>query len=197
MGLAAGLLHSLDADHIAAVVGMSGPQTEGKNRLAFPLYWAAGHGGAIVIIAISVLLLGLAVPHRMSEFAESVVPYMLIAIGMIAWIQLVGERGRFQRKFNPHTGTKKATVVGLVHGCAGSAPVLALLPAATLQSPITGFIYVLLFCFGVAFSMLFLGRILALTAKSTTDRSDTFLHWLRCIFATLPIVLGVYLVLLA
>jgi nickel/cobalt exporter len=194
MGLGLGLLHSLDADHIAAVTGMSGPQAERKSAMAFPLYWAAGHSGAIVVVAIGVLLLGLAVPYRMSELAESAVAYMLIVIGVAAWFQLACEQSKSSRKAAAHMGANKATAVGLLHGCAGSAPVLALIPIATLQSPMMGVAYILLFCVGVSFSMLILGRLLALTATKSNNRLETIKHWLRPTFATFPIALGIYLI---
>lgn len=194
IGLGSGLLHSLDADHIAAVTGMSGPQVERKSAMAFPLYWAAGHSSAIVVIAIGVLLLGLAVPYRMSELAESAVAYMLIIIGIVAWLQFAWERSRTHPKTVICMDTNKAAAVGLLHGCAGSAPVLALIPAATLQSPLMGILYIVLFCVGVALSMLMLGRLLALTAIKTSHRLNVFKPWLRPIFATFPIALGIYLI---
>lgn len=194
VGLGSGLLHSLDADHLAAVTGMSGPQVERKSAMVFPLYWAVGHGGAIIAVAIGVLLLGFAVPYRMSELAESAVAYTLITIGLLAWFQIVCERFRFRPKSVVYMGTNKATAVGLLHGCAGSAPLLALIPAATLQSPMMGILYILLFCLGVALSMLILGRLLALTAINTKHRFEVFQHWIRPIFATFPIALGIYLI---
>ena len=43
-----GLLHALDADHIAAVSGLTGHRPSLKNSLRFCLRWAIGHGSVLI-----------------------------------------------------------------------------------------------------------------------------------------------------
>lgn len=207
MGLAAGMLHSLDADHVAAVAGLSCGESSNGSRVTesrgvfsrrlwspFSLHWAAGHGVAVIVVALAVLLLGMAIPYRMSALAEQAVAYTLIAIGLVAWFQLYCEfRGRHQAD----VPSNKAAAVGLLHGCAGSAPLLALLPATAMESPAWGLAYVLLFCLGVVFAMLLLGQLLAWSVNSMHRYKHILLYVLRPLLATFALLLGCYLAIMS
>lgn len=189
MGLMAGMLHSLDADHVAAVSVMSDQKT--KSRWPwFSLHWAMGHGAAVIVVAMAVLVLGMAVPWQMSAVAERAVAFTLILLGVMAWYQLYREyRGKETKPF----GASKAAAVGLLHGSAGSAPLLALLPATAFSSPAWGLFYIVLFCLGVLLAMLLLGRALA-TSLSTMHRSMHYVAiLLRPLFAAFSLGLGIYL----
>lgn len=189
MGLMAGMLHSLDADHVAAVSAMSGKHSSHRWPW-FSLHWALGHGAAVMLVAMAVMILGMAVPYQMSSVAEQAVAFTLIALGIMAWYQLYREyRGAESKPF----GVRKAAAVGLLHGSAGSAPLLALLPATALHSPVWGLSYVLLFCLGVVLAMLLLGRALAVSL-STMHRTMKYVALLlRPLFASFSLGLGIYL----
>ena len=188
MGVLAGMVHSLDADHVAAVAGLSSQQRTSSGP-RFSLHWAMGHGTAVLLVAVAVFLLGMAIPYRMSALAEAAVAYTLIAIGAAAWFQLYCEyRGR--KRVPPVVN--RAAAVGLLHGCAGSAPLLALLPATAMQSPAWGLAYVMLFCLGVVLAMLLLGKLLALSVVSMRRRRN-LLIWVRPLLASFTLLLGLYL----
>lgn len=192
MGLVAGMVHSLDADHVAAVTAMSGKQSRSRWSW-FSLQWAMGHGAAVIAVAIAVIVLGAAVPYRMSAVAELVVAFTLIAIGLMAWHQLYREyRGREPKPF----GARKAAAVGLLHGSAGSAPLLALLPATAMQSPMWGMGYILLFCLGVLLAMCLLGHALAISLSTMHRRLNFLALLMRPLFATFSLLLGIYLALI-
>ena len=190
IGMVTGVLHSFDADHVAAVTGLSSQQRQSKYWSLFSLQWAAGHGVAVLLVAMAVFILGMAIPFRMSELAEQAVAYTLIAIGVAAWFQLYSEhRGQKNRS----SRSAKAAMVGLLHGCAGSAPLLALLPISTMESPVWGLAYVLLFCLGVVFAMLLLGKLLAVSMSNIDRKVNISFLWLRPLFATVSLALGLYL----
>lgn len=190
MGLVAGMLHSLDADHLAAVAGISSSSERSKHWPQFSLQWAAGHGAALFCVAVLVFVLGMAIPFRFSAFAEQVVAYTLIAIGAAAWFQLLCEySGRPQRQ----RLANKATLVGLLHGCAGSAPLLALLPISSAASPAWGLAYISIFCLGVLFAMLLLAKVVAFSVTNFHRQPSVLLAWLRPLLASVSLLLGVYL----
>lgn len=185
MALGLGMLHALDADHILAVSSLSCSQQRLKKTFHHCIKWAVGHGFAILAIGTMVLVMGMAIPRQLSHFAEIVVGIILIALGLAVFIDL--RRRQLHLHFHRHhdlprhvhwhqhhqTGTKAsaasstthrhehgATMVGIVHGMAGSAPLLALLPLGQWQSPYWGITYLLIFCLGVLLSMLMFGGIL-------------------------------------
>ena len=54
LGFSAGVIHAFDADHIAAVSGISG-QNGGRYSFRFALHWGFGHGLAVIAVASLVL----------------------------------------------------------------------------------------------------------------------------------------------
>ena len=155
LGFAAGMLHAFDADHLAAVSGLSGG--DGRRSLRFALHWGLGHGLAVMLIAVAVIVLGAAVPERFSGLAESAVAWMLILIGVQTFYHLWRQH---RHGIHRHGNPRHAALVGLVHGSAGSAPLLALIPAASFASPAWGVLHVLLFNTGLLLAMMGVGAAL-------------------------------------
>lgn len=183
-----GLVHALDADHIMAVSGLSARKPGLKGCIRFGLRWSVGHGFSLLVIGGSVLLLGMAIPESLSGVAELAVGLVLIGIGLWLIYELVSRRAHFH--FHQHDGIPRhahwhvhkektiqethnatahrhehsAVMVGLLHGAAGSAPLLALIPIVNLGgSPWLGMAYLLLFGLGVILSMLVFSGLLGVT----------------------------------
>lgn len=156
LGFSAGVIHAFDADHIAAVSGISS-RDEGRHSFRFALHWGFGHGLAVIAVATFVLLAGAAIPTQFSAVAEAAVAWMLIAIGAMTFMHLWRQHNNSEqvkpRSYN-------ATLVGLVHGSAGSAPLLAVIPAAAMASPTLGMLHVLLFNAGLIVAMAGVGAAL-------------------------------------
>lgn len=92
-----------------------------------------------------------------------------------------------------HRHEHGAMMVGALHGLAGSAPILAVLPAAA-RSPWLGLAYLVLFALGVALAMVVVSGMLGhLTAKLSQRRHATGLSALRAFSATGSIALGAWL----
>lgn len=175
------MLHAFDPDHLAAVAGVSTPGRESSSRLwQFAAQWSLGHGGAITLIALPVLIFGMAIPHELSHVAEQSVAFMLIALGVLAlWKLTVGA----ESKINPQ---RSAPLVGLIHGMAGSAPLLALIPMSQWTNPGLSLLYVLFFSAGVAFAMTAIAFLLAYSmrvARPKMEELSAYLHWGFALFA--------------
>ncbi|WP_455365483.1 HoxN/HupN/NixA family nickel/cobalt transporter [Kaarinaea lacus] len=210
-----GMLHALDADHIMAVSGLASTRVSFRNSLRFCLRWAAGHGLALLFIGACVYLLGMAIPHNLSHYAESAVGIMLITIG--AWIlwELKNKNAHlhFHRHDNlpehahwhqhhqhssqhdqdPHAHQHGALIVGILHGTAGSAPLLVLIPLAQLGSPVYAIAYLVLFSAGVLLAMLLFGGLIGGVYQWLSKMGTDFVKTLRIIVAFSSIVFGGYL----
>ena len=79
-----GLFHALDTDHVVAVSGMAEARFRPKNLWVLCCHWALGHGLIVLTVGTGVLLLGIAVPHGLSQFAEKLVGFILVGIGLWA-----------------------------------------------------------------------------------------------------------------
>jgi sulfite exporter TauE/SafE len=175
-------VHALDADHIAAVSGLASSRRAGRATWRFCLHWATGHGLTLLLIGAAVLLLGMAIPSSLSALAESLVGAVLILIGLGVFRDLYRSRAHLHfhqhdalpphahwhrhEKDAPHDARAhrhghRALLVGVLHGTAGSAPLLALLPAMTQGAPWVGMLYLLIFSLGVLCTMLIFGGVLS------------------------------------
>ncbi|MBW2940910.1 urease accessory protein UreH [Zhongshania aquimaris] len=156
LGFSAGVIHAFDADHIAAVSGISG-QNGGRYSFHFALHWGFGHGLAVIAVASLVLLAGAAIPTQFSAMAEAAVAWMLIVIGAMTFAHLWRQH---QHQAEAQPRSYNAILVGLVHGSAGSAPLLAVIPAAGMASPTLGMLHILVFNAGLILAMAGVGAAL-------------------------------------
>jgi len=209
-----GMLHALDADHIMAVSGLASTRTGRQRALAFCARWAIGHGLTLMIIGGAVLLLGMAIPARLSADAESLVGVVLILVG--AWVLWDLWRRRVRLHFHDHEGSIShahwhldqseaahggkhsdvhghgAVLVGVMHGTAGSAPLLALLPLAH-YGPWFGLAYLLIFGVGVLVSMLLFGGLLGMVFDRLAKQGERVFRVTRMLVALSSMLFGAML----
>jgi sulfite exporter TauE/SafE len=178
LGFGLGLVHALDADHIMAVSALATSRPGLRECLRFALRWALGHGGTLLGVGGAAFALGLAIPASFARAAELAVGLMMIGLG--AWVLRDALRQRAHLHFHRHDGVPVhahwhihaphaahaadahrhghgAVLVGALHGTAGSAPLLALLPAVAEGSAAVGLAYLVAFSAGVLVAMLAFG----------------------------------------
>lgn len=215
-----GLLHALDADHIMAVSGLAARRPSLRNSLRFCSRWAIGHGLTLLLIGGAVLLLGMAIPEQFSALAEGFIGIVLIAIGLWILWDLLHSRAHLhfhdhdnlprhahwhahhdhsaphslQHNEDPHQHKHSAVLVGVLHGAAGSAPLLVLIPVAGLgNSPWLGMGYLALFGLGVLLAMFIFGGLLGSTFAWLDRWSTQALRLTRTGVAISAVGFGLYL----
>ena len=209
-----GLLHALDADHIAAVSGLAGHRPGLRTSAMFCLRWAFGHGAVLLLVGSAVFLLGMAIPESLSNLAENMVGAVLIAIGLAIVIDLYRRRAHIH--FHHHDGLPRhahwhvhqpdtqhneaahqhrhaAIMVGALHGMAGSAPLLLLLPLGQMSSPWYGMAYLILFSLGVIVAMLLFGGVLGVLFTQFARISGRALQYVRGLVGLGSVEYGGYL----
>ena len=83
MGLGMGLVHALDVDHVVAVTTLSvGGRPGIRESTGFCLKWSLGHGITLLVVGFVVLVVGMAVPAVLSQWAENLVGGVLLLIGL-------------------------------------------------------------------------------------------------------------------
>jgi hypothetical protein len=177
-----GLLHAFDADHLATIGGLA-VRDRSLPPTSYALRWALGHAAAIILIAAAVLGLGLTRALDLSRYAELLVCVALFAIGFQALDaarrsanapRAVREHAEaeasahlhFLAPWHLHAHRERTSVLmGLLHGGAGSAAVLALLPLTRFDSGIASALYLACFSLGVALGALAFARVFASLAR--------------------------------
>lgn len=206
-----GLVHALDVDHLLAVSGLSGVRSEGmKQTLAFSVRWALGHGSSVLLLGSLVFIFGMAVPEKFSSIAEQLVGLMLMGIGLMLLLDWSRKKNSLTMHrhdqmplhvhmapsgpVNPLHKHKHGTVlVGLLHGSAGSAPLLLLL-IPDMDSPFLGMSYLLLFSVGVLLSMIVFGGLLGKLFVNMEKTSGKKIENFRLLLSIITLAFSVMLI---
>ncbi|MEO8465145.1 MAG: hypothetical protein ABI640_07360 [Gammaproteobacteria bacterium] len=190
-----GLLHAFDADHLATIGGLA-LRDRSMPATGYALRWALGHAAALGIIATAVLGLGLVTAADWTAHGDWLVALALFAIGLqalrIAWQWLRAARRGFalpKAAAHSHDDTRghvhflapwhshgapgrMSLLMGLLHGGAGSAAVLALLPLAHFHSGVAAAVYLACFSLGVTVGALAFARVFALLARRSAAAGE-------------------------
>jgi len=213
-----GVVHALDADHIMAVSALTSSGKRRGDTIRFCLRWALGHGATLIAIGSCVFLLGMAIPDQLSQYAEHLVGLVLIAIGLYVLYRLRQKKvhvhyhqhdglprhahwhshansvaNKLQRKKHsniPHKHNHSAVMVGVLHGAAGSAPLLVLIPIAKLSSPIYAMAYLIVFSMSVLICMALFGGLLGFIYDWLSSHGQRLFNLLRIVIASCTIVVG-------
>ena len=220
LGILLGSKHSLDPDHVVAV---STIVSEYKNPLRsfwVGISWGLGHTTTLLIIGIVIIALRLTIPERMALLFEFTVGVMLVGLGIQVIYSFRkkkvhqhahGHEEEAHHHFHSHSKSpehvpehhnthgigkpflrRKSYVIGLVHGVAGSAA-LTLLVLASIESPIAGLAYILLFGLGSVLSMGIMTVIIGLPFVISAGRLPNLNRTIQFAVGSLSILFGGFL----
>lgn len=90
----------------------------------------------------------------------------------------------------PHQHHHSAVLVGILHGAAGSAPLLVLIPIAQLENPVYGIVYLATFSIAVLACMAVFGGMLGIIYQWFSSRSQHLFNLIKVAIASGTIVVG-------
>lgn len=216
VAFALGLVHAFDADHVMALSVFATGERSGRSGIRAGLRWSLGHGVVLLAVGVALFGLGRSLPIEFTGVAERAVGLVMVVLGLHVWLDLM--RRGVHVHFHVHDGVEPhahwhshaesrqphpradghhhghaASMVGALHGLAGSAPILALLPAAA-RSPALGIAYLVVFALGVALAMALVSGVLGHFAGHLSRRArNSALSALRALSATGSVALGAWL----
>lgn len=156
-GLILGLAHSLDPDHVAAMTTLVQPGATRRNTLRAGLLWGIGHSLVLSSLVLLLIWLGFTIRPVLETGFEVAVACVLIGLGL--WRLSLALRG-LDLKFKPGKARWLPAAVGMLHGLAGSAGAMILIPVLMLDSLAHSAAYLLCFSAGSILSMtLFTGAL--------------------------------------
>ena len=188
--VALGAAHALEVDHMVAVTAFVGDQPRLSAAAGFGLRWGFGHAAVVLVVGGVMAWLGLRLPPSLTVWAEAAVGLMLITIGV--WmarraarlhlhapgghgdhVHLHAHAATAAAHEHPHGPRRKArhrhvsTLIGAVHGLAGTVPVVALLPVALLPDVPAALAYLAAFGAGTVVAMAAYAVLAALAVRRT------------------------------
>lgn len=166
LGLAVGLRHAFEPDHLTAVATLATETRDAKRGALLGALWGLGHTLSLVVVGVVLIAIGVALPERLGAWFELGVCAMLVLLGVRAIVQSrrLGVVGPVRT--HSHGGTThvhagadphlhigggvfalRPLAVGLIHGLAGSGALTALV-FAELPSTSARLAYITLFGVG-------------------------------------------------
>jgi ABC-type nickel/cobalt efflux system permease component RcnA len=186
LGLLLGLRHALEADHLAAVASLATRSRSLRSTVLQGVSWGLGHTLTLLAVGGLCLLLRATIPERLAGALEGAVGVMLLLLGAdVLWRlrrggvhvhphrhadgslhlhahrHAPGEAHDPQHHEHLHVLSRRALLVGLVHGLAGSAALL-LITVSAISSLWLGVAYIAVFGLGSILGMAALSVIIAL-----------------------------------
>lgn len=192
----------METDHVAAVASLATRSQSMGDTIRQGVVWGMGHTITLFAFGSVVLLLDAVVPEVLAQGLEFAVGLMLLVLGGDVLRRLLrdrihfhvhqhtdgtlhfhahshaGESGHEAIHHHPHRKRLdfpfRALLVGVMHGMAGSAA-LVLLTLQTVDSPLTGLVYIALFGVGSIAGMAVLSMIIAVPLRYSAA-ALTWLH---------------------
>jgi hypothetical protein len=162
VGVALGLRHATDADHVVALATLLRRQSGVRGALMVGAVWGIGHTIVLMAAGVMVVLLGIRIPPAFDRVAQLAVAAMLVGLGVHHLVRRPDghAHGGAPRAGDPGR-TFRPLLVGMVHGLAGSAGI-ALLTLTTIRERGVAMLYLSLFGVGTVAGMMALTGLLAI-----------------------------------
>ncbi len=218
-GFAAGSVHVLAGpDHLAAVAPLAADRKHHAWRSG--LLWGLGHASGVLLVGVGALLLREVLPiERLSGWSERLVGVVLIAIGTWGLLRArrqsvhshehrhdgtrhahihVHARAAAGSGAHAHAPgqhahpatTRAAFAVGILHGLAGSAHFLGVLPALALPTRSEAVTYVVFFGVGTVLAMTGFAAGIGAVARRSAARGTRLYRVLLAALGAAAIVVG-------
>jgi hypothetical protein len=200
LGFVLGLRHAMEADHLAAISTIVTKRNSLLSTSLIGAFWGLGHTLALLIAGVGVLLLRYQLTDRMAHVAELGVGIMLVLLGADVLRTLVRGGASHTHEHStvaPHShadgwGISRPLLVGMVHGLAGSAPLL-LLTLTVMPSPLAAFSYISVFGVGSMMGMTIMSLLVSVPARLTVQFTRTNLA-VRGLSGLFSVGLGLFIV---
>ncbi len=188
--LALGAGHALEVDHMVAVTAFVGGRPRLGVAVGFGVRWGLGHSLVVLVAGAALALSGLHVPPATQDWAELGVGVMLVALGV--WAANAARRlhlhlpqdhaghahlhahapGSAPHVHAHHDSAEAmrrhrhlSTIVGALHGLAGTVPVVALVPVTLMPSKAAAVAYLAVFGAGTILGMAAYAALAAMAVK--------------------------------
>ncbi|HEU5357577.1 MAG TPA: hypothetical protein VFU45_00555 [Gemmatimonadales bacterium] len=192
-----GFLHALEVDHMLAVTAFVSRRPALATAAGFGARWGLGHSISVCLAGGVLLAIGLHWPARYDSLGEIVVGLLLVGLGLWALrsaskLHLHAPEGHGDHAHLHHHGHAGAghahphpapaashshdhrhgiTWVGMLHGLAGTAGVVALVPVTLIASRLVGLGYLVAFGVGVTAGMTLFAFVAAAAMRAAAGRS--------------------------
>jgi high-affinity nickel-transport protein len=191
LGLLLGLRHATDPDHVVAVTAIASRTRSVWPATLLGMVWGLGHTLTLFIVGAGIIVFNWAVPPRLGLALEFTVALALVLVGVLNLRRHGPERSGLDNEPGRPLA-RRAFLVGLVHGLAGSAAV-ALLVLATVTDPFWACLYLLVFGAGTLIGMALVTTSFAVPVAGAAQRWGGAGRAIRLATGALSVCFGAWL----
>ncbi|WP_312094101.1 urease accessory protein UreH [Niallia sp.] len=187
-GLVLGFKHALEPDHVIAVSTIASRSKNLWNSSLSGVFWGIGHTFTLLIFGLIVIVLKQEIPDPVAMSLEFIVGIVLVYLG----ITNMFFKGRQTHSHNKNEATSywKSSLLGLVHGLAGSAA-MVLLTMSTVNTIWEGAIYIVIFGIGTCVGMLLFTTVLGVPFVFSTKKVNVNGLFTK-VTGSISIIFGIY-----
>ncbi|MCF6365203.1 MAG: sulfite exporter TauE/SafE family protein [Bacteroidales bacterium] len=225
-GLVMSMIHVISGpDHLAAVTPLTIDSKKKSWSIGFS--WGIGHTLGMLIIGIIFILLKEQINiEAISEHGEKFVGFLLIAIGIFAFLRIKKKHGSKHKHSHPHTHDNEVHIhshkhgeeekhthkhkrnhrqnvlsalgIGIIHGVAGVSHLIAILPTLALPSKIDSVMYLSGFGAGTILAMVAYSVTLGIITQKTDEKNNKKLSiFLRIFGGSAAVIVGIIWIIIA
>jgi hypothetical protein len=189
LGLLLGVQHAADPDHVVAIGAIAARTRRWWPAARLGIVWGLGHTLTLFVVAGGIILFDWVVPPRLGLALEICVGVALVMLGLVNVRSHSHESGA-----GPDcSGPRRAFLVGLVHGLAGSAAV-ALLVVGLVHDALWACAYLLFFGVGTLVGMTLITSGVALPLVKVAHRRSEGDWYMRRATGAVSVAMGVWVV---
>ncbi len=220
LGFLLGLQHALEADHIAAVASIAADKKGVRRIVRHGAVWGLGHALTLGAFGGAVYALKLSLNERLADGMEFAVGVMLVLLGGRLIYALVKARIHFhvhrhsagEVHFHAHShagdvrdhalsshahahpaaGWRRSLAVGMVHGLAGSAALVALAASSAPSVPL-GLAFMVLFGLGSVAGMAMFSAVIAVPLSLASGALTWASRGLQVLAGLIAVGIGVHI----
>jgi len=191
LGLLLGLRHAMDPDHVVAVTAIAARTRRAGPAAWLGIAWGAGHTVTLWAVGALIIVFNLVMPPRLGLALEFAVALALVVVGLL---NLRGHEHTHSGFEDAPAGplARRAFLVGLVHGLAGSAAV-ALLVLATVHDTVLACGYLGVFALGTLVGMALVTTGFAVPVSAMTRRFALEPRTIRLATGLMSLLFGLWL----
>ena len=205
-GAVLGVRHAFDRDHVTAVTHFISLEPDPRKSAWFGARWALGHAASVFILGGVVLLLDLRITGRVQRSLELAVGVSLIVLAVWRLVLLAREsphahphrhdgaavhaHPHTHAPSEPHVHPHAPTLIGMLHGAAGTMEICVLIPISLMGSAWLAYSYMALFSAGCMLSMSGYGYAAGHLYRRASATGQRIYRWVVIVTSLAGLVLG-------
>ncbi|MEW5323582.1 urease accessory protein UreH [Geobacillus thermoleovorans] len=188
-GLLLGMKHATEPDHVIAVSTIASRTKKLSLSSLAGMFWGIGHTLTLLVVGMVIIAFEQRIPEWIASYLEMAVGIMIIVLGVFSFRSML-KVGHHHSHDIRHVHMK-STLIGIVHGLAGSAG-MVLLTAATVKGVWMALAFMLIFGVGTVIGMMLFTTFLGIPFVWMRARQQAMNQWMVKAVSLISIGYGVY-----